>query len=190
MIKTLLKKDIIQVIRDKKEVTLLLLMPFLLITILGFALGAVMNESEEVLNVKVAVVDDGDMEAEKEELLTILIEEGLPTSAVNTILATAENLSIQDMLVNEVFESTNIFEVIVMEDEKEALDSSQFTAVLSFPKGYRLATWKNIFLNEEDTLPLLSLYLNNGKGLEAKVVSNVVESSSRVAFESSRIWRR
>ncbi|MED4017137.1 ABC transporter permease [Sutcliffiella cohnii] len=176
MIKTLLKKDMIQVIRDKKEVTLLLFMPFLLITILGFALGAVMNESEEVLNVKVAVVDNGDMEAEKEELLTILKEEGFPTSAVDTMITTAESLSIQDMLVYEVFESTTIFKVIMMEDEKEALDSSQFSAVLSFPKGYRLATWKNIFLNEEDTLPLLSLSLNNAKGLEATVVSNVVES--------------
>ncbi|KMJ56892.1 hypothetical protein AB685_19405 [Bacillus sp. LL01] len=175
MLSAFIKKDLLHLLRDKKEVLILLAMPFVLITILGFALGG--NASDKVsLNAQVAVIDQGDLQAELDQFNEWMQGENIPEAARTPILEAAEQTSLPELLVDTVMkeELQELMTVIEETDLAATLSDDSYAGVLQFSEGLRLETWKGQFFNQETTNEL-ELYLNEDKGLEANVISDVVE---------------
>jgi ABC-2 type transport system permease protein len=171
-----IKKDLLHLLRDRKEVLILLAMPFVLITILGFALGG--NASGDItLNAQVAVIDKGDLQAELEQFDEWMLTENIPEEARTSILDVAEQTSMPELLVDTVMkeELQNLLKVKEETDLETTLADDKFAGILQFPEGLRLETWKGQFFKQGSGMEL-QLYLNEEKGLEASVISNVVEN--------------
>ncbi|WP_010195057.1 ABC transporter permease [Bacillus sp. m3-13] len=176
MLRAFIKKDLLHLLRDKKEVLILLAMPFVLITILGFALGG--NSGDEVtLNAQVAVLDQGDLQTELEQFDEWMQSENIPDQGRAPILEAAEQTSLPELLVDTVMkeELQNLLNVKEETDLDAALANDEYAGVLQFSEGLRLETWKGQFFNQETTKEL-QLYLNEDKGLEASIISDVVEN--------------
>ncbi|MEA3321614.1 MAG: ABC transporter permease [Bacillota bacterium] len=176
MLSAFIKKDLLHLLRDKKEVLILLAMPFVLITILGFALGS--NSSEEItLNAQVAVVDQGNLQTDLKKFNEWMLSENIPDQARTQILEAAEQTSLPELLVDTVMkeELQDLLKVKEETDLEATLNNDEFAGVLQFPEGLRVETWKGQFFNQETTKEL-QLYLNEDKGLEASVISDVVEN--------------
>nr|WP_277351321.1 ABC transporter permease [Bacillus sp. RO1] len=154
----------------------MLAMPFVLITILGFALGS--NSSEEItLNAQIAVLDQGNLQTDLEKFNEWMLEENIPDQARTQILEAAEQTSLPELLVDTVMkeELQDLLKVKEETDLEATLNNDEYAGVLQFPEGLRLETWKGQFFNQETTKEL-QLYLNEDKGLEASVISDVVEN--------------
>ncbi|QFT87303.1 ABC-2 family transporter protein [Bacillus sp. THAF10] len=175
MLRTFIKKDFLHLLRDKKEVLILLAMPFVLITILGFALGGNGKDSVK-LNAVVAVVDHGNLAQELEQFKAWMKEEDIPEEAQVALVTAAEETAFPEMLVDGVMkgELSNFLTVKEEAQRAAAVENAKYAGVLYFPEGYRFETWKAQFF-DEDANTKLELMLNQDKGLEASVVSDVVE---------------
>ncbi|MCG1023723.1 ABC transporter permease [Sutcliffiella horikoshii] len=176
MLRAFIKKDLLHLLRDKKEVLILLAMPFVLITILGFALGG--NASGDItLNAQVAVIDPGNLKAELKQFDEWMQSEGIPDQARVSILEAAEQTSMPELLVDTVMkeELQNLITVTERQDLTATLQNDYYAGVIHFPKSLRFETWKGQFFNQQTTKDL-QLYLNEEKGLEASVISDVVEN--------------
>lgn len=67
MIGQFIKKQFLIMIRNKQELLLLLVMPFTLISILGFALTSVMDSKKMDIQAKVAIVEHGNEQKDFEK---------------------------------------------------------------------------------------------------------------------------
>lgn len=177
MLLAFIKKDLLHLLRDKKEVMILVVTPFILITILGFALGAVTNQ-EAKLDIAVAVVDQGDVAKDLQQLEEWMTGQNIPEVAQIQIMEAAEQSSLPEILVDKVMKEvlTEILTVTVEKSLSETLEEEKYAAVLYFPKNYRYETWKRQFFDAEDAIKEFELFLNEEKGLEAKVVSDLIEN--------------
>ncbi|MFE7063812.1 ABC transporter permease [Sutcliffiella sp. NPDC057660] len=177
MLLAFIKKDLLHLLRDKKEVMILVAMPFILITILGFALGGVTNQ-ETKLDIAVAVVDQGDVAEDLQLLEEWMDGQNIPEAARMQIKEAAEQSSLPEILVSKVMKE-ELTELLTVTEEKslsETLEEEKYAAVLSFPKNYRYEMWKRQFFDAEDKNNEFELFLNEERGLEANIVSNLVEN--------------
>ncbi|OIJ13604.1 hypothetical protein BKP37_09985 [Anaerobacillus alkalilacustris] len=176
----LLKKDLLQLLRDRKELVILLLMPIILISILGFSLRGMIEGNVSDFTIDIAVVDEGNYHEQRIEFERLLEEINLPIEVREVLLQLSEELSIPEMLVDRVL-TEELSEFINLE-KKPSLDGLQSTgetiAILHFPKDYRLTTWKAMFLEEENPLAL-DLYLNEEEAFQANIISDIIESFYR-----------
>lgn len=177
MLLAFIKKDLLHLLRDKKEVLILVAMPFILITILGFALGGVTNQ-ETKLDIAVAVVDQGDVAEDLQLLGEWMTGQNIPEAAQMQIKEAAEQSSLPEILVDKVMKE-ELTELLTVTGEKslsETLKEEKYAAVLSFPKNYRYEMWKKQFFDAEDTSKEFELFLNEERGLEANVISDLIEN--------------
>ncbi|WP_223703123.1 ABC transporter permease [Sutcliffiella deserti] len=177
MLLAFMKKDILHLLRDKKEVILLIAMPFILITILGFALGTTMKE-ESGLNIAVGTVDHGDLFEQVDLFKEWMRNHNIPEAVIEQMAEAAEQSSLPEILVDEVMieELPDLITVTEEENLSASLDSDEYAAVLFFPKNYRLEAWKHQFFEEEEGIEKFEIYLNEEKGLEANILSGIVEN--------------
>lgn len=177
MLLAFIKKDLLHLLRDKKEVMILVAMPFILITILGFALGGVTNQ-ETKLDIAVAVVDQGDIAEDLQLLEEWMTGQSIPEAAQNQIKEAAEQSALPEILVDKVMkeELTELLTVTEENNLSETLEEEKYAAVLSFPKNYRFETWKQQFFDAEEANKEFELFLNEETGLEANVVSDLIEN--------------
>ncbi|CAG9622082.1 ABC transporter permease [Sutcliffiella rhizosphaerae] len=175
MLKAFIYKDFLHLLRDKKEVLMLLAMPFILISILGFAFGGSGNNGLS-LHTHVAVVDEGSLEEGLEQLQEWMGSQGIPESAQQPILMTARETSLPEVLINNVMKKnlTDLVTIDEVSDTNAAVESTKYAGVIKISAEYRLETWKSQFFDEPTNLQL-ELLLNRDKGLEASVVSDIVE---------------
>ncbi|MGM0838253.1 MAG: ABC transporter permease [Bacillota bacterium] len=177
MLLAFIKKDLLHLLRDKKEVMILVAMPFILITILGFALGGVTNQ-ETKLDIAVAVVDHGDVAEDLQLLEEWMDGQNIPDAAQMQIKEAAEQSPLPEILVDQVMKE-ELTELLTVTEEKnlsETLEEEKFAAVLSFPKNYRYETWKQQFFDAEEANREFELFLNEERGLEANVISDLIEN--------------
>jgi ABC-2 type transport system permease protein len=172
-----IKKDLLHLFRDKKEVMILVAMPFVLITILGFALGSVM-QGETKLNIEVAVVNQGDFTRELILFEDWMNEQKVPEAARGELLKAADNSSLPEVLVDQVMKENlqDFLKVTELASVNESIKSDDYAAILVFPENYRLYSWKQQFFDGNEETANLELLLNEEKGFEASVVSNLVKN--------------
>ncbi|MGD6834385.1 ABC transporter permease [Sutcliffiella halmapala] len=178
MLLAFIKKDLLHLLRDKKEVLILVAMPFILITILGFALGGVTNQ-ETKLDIAVAVVDQGDVAEDLQLLGEWMTGQNIPEAAQMQIKEAAKQSSLPEILVDKVMkeELTELLSVTKEKSLSETLEKEKYAAVLSFPKNYRYEMWKRQFFDaEEEANREFELFLNEERGLEANVISDLIEN--------------
>jgi ABC-2 type transport system permease protein len=175
MLLAFIKKDLLHLLRDKKEVMILVAMPFILITILGFALGGVTNQ-ETKLDIAVAVVDQGDVAEDLQLLEEWMAGQNIPEQAQTQIKKAAEQSSLPELLVDQVMkmELTELVKVTEEKNLSETLEEEKYAAVLAFPKNYRYETWKQQFSNTEANTKEFEVFLNEERGLEANIVSDLI----------------
>ncbi|WAA08588.1 ABC transporter permease [Fervidibacillus albus] len=184
MIGEFLKKDLLTLIRNRNELLVLLAMPLVLISILGFALGGFISGGTASIQAKVAVVNYGDEENDLEAFNERVQSLPLSDEKKNTMINGAGNIRPISMLIEGVFENEELKEIIETEqisvDEFEHVkNGDEYTAIIEIPEQFTLNVLSTIFLGEKGEGTELLLYKNEGRQISPEIVEELLEQFQR-----------
>ncbi len=178
LIKAVIKKELLLFIRNPQELLIILAMPLILITILGFALGSVLDGDGVPVTGTVALIIDSNEELALTNFEEKLVELGLPDEARESIIAQARNFLPITMLKNDVFGQDELKQIFTLEElpqsQVEAVKKAgEYSAIIEVPEQFTSLVLTSFFI-EETTIPPLTVYLNEGKELSASIVEDVL----------------
>ncbi len=171
-------KEIRQLIRDRKEMLVLLLMPVVLISILGAALGGQFNPGEGTLTVRMALVDQGDRQQQWEHFRMEADQVDLDPAFSGLLEELGQELSLPDLFQDTLTgpdwgETFEITQVATEEQAHMLLQNGEVHGYWLFPEDYRLATWRQMFLRSDQSVPDLELVLGRDTGLRGRIASGI-----------------
>jgi ABC-2 type transport system permease protein len=177
-----LKKDVLLILRDRKELAILVLMPFVLIAILGFALGDMINAQAPTLDMTVALVDEEDEAGGFARFEAEVRSAALPEEAKATLLSAAEQVRPQRLLRN-MLESPELSELLTLTemergDARLALERDEANALLRIPPDFTYNTLRSMLLEQGDGA-VLELEASEASPLRAAVIRDIVEGFAR-----------
>lgn len=180
MIAQFIKKQLLLIIRNPQVLLILIGMPLILITILGFALGSVMNGEEVSVKAKIAIIEHGDSDQELDHFLKKLESSKLPPEAKSAISQSAKQLLPVEQLKSEVLKNPELKKYIsVHEIEPDALKETKnddsYSVIIEIPEGFSGQILSSMFLEEEER-PQLKLYRNEGKELTSNLAEDLLTS--------------
>lgn len=155
----LVKKDFLTLSKSKSDLLELLFMPFILIAILGFALGNLMMGDVSINTFNVGIVNEQNFEADLNRLEMDLNEQGLPEEVVTELVSSAQQTNPSAMLLNVLEEDS--FEDVMIVDEyadvdtaEEALGADEIAGYITIPEEFSYNVWQSIYLEEEPAASL------------------------------------
>lgn len=180
MIGHLIKKNILVLLRNKHIFVVLLLMPIVLISILGFALSDMMNEDSEPLKANVYLVEDGSEEADTERFLAELGQLSLPAEAQAAIAEAVPSVLPISILKNQVFASEELKENITFKTAeksklKDLRNDDDVTAIIEVPESFTYQFLQKLFLDQGEK-PKLKVLKNENEQLSSSMVESILVS--------------
>ena len=182
MIIHIIIKDLKRMLRDKKALIITILMPFVLITILGFSIGKTMGNEINITPAKIAIVNLDNIEADKEEMKAFLsqglIADNLGDSDKDQLLKSINDLDFASILIDEVLSTEQVKEFItfqVMDEETalEQIENGDLTSVVIIPEKFSFNTWINMFLPLKNPIEM-EIVQNPDQELKAGIVKNII----------------
>ena len=174
MFLALIQKQLKLIWRSPQELLVLLLMPLALISIIGFAIGPLIDGNSESLQVKIAVAQHEDEQLALDAFLqstSFQIDEQMQQSLKKMLPIS--------MLVNQLLENEEMKQFIQVEHiepneiEKSRSDGN-YGAIIEIPRGFTKQFFMSIFAEEEQ--PALQVYLNNNKEISSTVVKGILDA--------------
>ncbi|MER2175569.1 MAG: ABC transporter permease [Carnobacterium sp.] len=155
-------------------------MPFILIAILGFALGNLMMGGSTSSTFNIGIVNEQNFEEDLKRLENEFIEQGFPEELVAETLAGAEEIDPAAMLYN-LFEDES-FENLIVVDEfdnlnsaTEAMNEEEITGFITIPKEFSYNVWQSIYLEEKMT-STLDVTVAEEESMVSTILQSVVTS--------------
>ncbi|MDV2884840.1 ABC transporter permease [Alkalihalophilus pseudofirmus] len=175
---TFLKKDILVLIRDRSELIVLLAMPFILLTILGFSLRGLLGGDTEALHMNVAIVQNDHEEEGIAQFVEDLKASGLPDEAVEALEQTAAEVS-PVTLLHKMFASNEVREIIEMTELNEAAAKQQLKegsvdAIITIPNNFTYRILNKIILDQASGSELEITV--NEYSMKTNMLENMMES--------------
>lgn len=186
----LVKKDFLSISKNKSILIEVLLMPFILIAILGFALGSVLlgDYSIEVFNV--GIVNEQNLQADLNRFEIELKAQNYPEEVKNEFLYLADEIN-PAIMIGDVLEDESFEDVLVVNEfsdvntAENAMLNDEIAGYIIFPEDFSYHLWESMLL-EEDTTAEMDVVVNNEGALSANILQSVVTSIvSEYNLESS-----
>ncbi|MFK4998624.1 ABC transporter permease [Bacillus sp. N9] len=166
-------------VRNPQELLVLIAMPFILITILGFSLSSVLEGDGQMIKGKAAIVMHSSNEGELAQFKNELAKLPIPEVIKEQLLEQAEHILPIPMLVENIFGSDELRSVIPLENLsidqlQKAKSEGEYSAIIEVPEQFTSKLLYSIFI-EKTSVPALTIYSNEGKELSASIVEDVVK---------------
>lgn len=153
----LLKKDLLTLSKNKSEMIELLLTPFLLISILGFALGNLMNNTSSPIETgKIGIVNQQNYEEDLSRLEEDLENENIPEETMKKLLDSSVSIDPINQL-KTFLRSDEIKEIMKVKDfddiksAEKALENDEIQGIIEIPKEFSYITWRNVLFEDKAT---------------------------------------
>lgn len=175
----LVKKDFLTLSKSKGDLIELLLMPFILISILGLALGGLLFGNGTINSFDVAFVNEQSFNEDFARLEERFYEEGFPEEVVQQLLSTAEETD-PVVLFEEVLNSEEMQDLMVMreyetvQEAREAVQNDDVAGLITIPESFSYDVWEALYFEEESTaeLDVMVQDLDNIQGTIIRSVAN------------------
>ena len=175
MLWQMIKKELLLIWRRPRELVVLLLMPFVLITILGSALGALDNDSEVEVKAKLAVVVEDQEQQAQQEIIEKINQSPLSNQEKNAKIAHIQALQPIATFMKAVGESPDLkkFLSVTEYNDRTKVKEKDFDGVLLIPEGFTSDFYAN-FLEEETDLPSWIIKTKNQESLQATIIEDIL----------------
>lgn len=175
MLWQMIKKELLLIWRRPRELVVLLLMPFVLITILGSALGALDNDSEVEVKAKLAVVVEDQEQQAQQEIIEKINQSPLSNQEKNAKIAHIQALQPIATFMKAVGESPDLkkFLSVTEYNDRTKVKEKDFDGVLLIPEGFTSDFYTN-FLEEETDLPSWIIKTKNQESLQATIIEDIL----------------
>lgn len=184
-----LTKDIMLLLRDRSELMVLLVMPFLLIAILGFSLRGIFSGDLEALEMDIALVSEEDEAQAVAAVQSEIDEMGLPQEASQDLKQAAASASPQTMLLS-MLEDESLGEVMTVNQmghvqARQSLEEGSIDAVITLPEGFTEDSLRNMLFGTSGGGEL-ELLVADVSSIRADVLQSLLAEFVRtVNFEAS-----
>lgn len=163
----LIKKDILTISKARSEILILLVMPFVLISILGLSLGGLMTSGGVIDPIHLAVVDET---TARDSDPAVLIEQGLPVQQAEEIIDSIQvNRQIHQVLMTLEADDLVIIHPLTKAKAEEALINQEVEGLLVIPDGLT-AQALTVLGGEQASQPLVLQVAD-----ETRIQSNVLK---------------
>ena len=177
----LLKKDLLTLSKNKSEMIELLLTPFLLISILGFALGNLMNNTSSTIETgKIGIVNQQNYEEDLSRLEEDLENENIPEETMKKLLDSSVSIDPINQL-KTFLRSDEIKEIMEIKDfddiksAEKALENDEIQGIIEIPKEFSYITWRNVLFEDKATTNF-DLKVQDKSQLNAIVLESLLNS--------------
>ncbi|GEL67327.1 ABC transporter permease [Marinilactibacillus psychrotolerans] len=177
----LLKKDLLTLSKNKSEMIELLLTPFLLISILGFALGNLMNNTSSPIETgKIGIVNQQNYEEDLSRLEEDLENENIPKETMKNLLDSSVSIDPINQL-KTFLRSDEIKEIMEVKDfddiksAEKALENDEIQGIIEIPKEFSYITWRNVLFEDKATTNF-DLKVQDKSQLNAVVLESLLNS--------------
>lgn len=178
MIFQLIKKELLMFWRRPRELVVLLLMPFVLISILGSALGAINDSSSPNLDIKLAIIQNDDIEGGEEFIVNQINALAIPDAEKAAAIGAVNSFNPIQILLQDVLESEelkNLIEVEYVEGNITEKEAQKYTGILEIPSGFTEKFYQNAYFSSGE-VPALKLKLNESTSLEGSILKDIFTS--------------
>ncbi|MDQ0216096.1 ABC-2 type transport system permease protein [Oikeobacillus pervagus] len=178
MIGSLIKKQCLILLRNRDQLFLLLVMPLILISILGFSLGSMMAGDTPSVKAKVVLINHGDEAKEIEQFKREVEQSNRANNEKEPMIQGAEYIRPIRVLTEEVFGDKELKKHLKLvkkpPSELEKLKKSDhYAAIIEVPEKFTYHIVQNFMLGKE--VPTgLTLYQNEGNELSTKIIEDVL----------------
>lgn len=175
MFLSLIRKQIKILLRSPSEILILLVMPIVLICILSFALGSLMNGDSEMSIVEIAVIQHEDEESQLQNFVS-QTKDTMPLDDQN--IENLKQMLPVSMLLEQLMNNEELQEMIhvtqlgasKLEDIK---NSGDYSVILEIPEGFTIDYLKSIFLDGEK--PTFNVYMKESDQITSTIVKNFLD---------------
>lgn len=179
-------KDIKSLFTDLKVVGVLILMPVVLTSILGFALAGTFSSNYSIDAFKIAVVKEYNAtsveEVFRKKLKNSMIGQQMGDEAINDMLSGIEEFDIEeiffeDFLGSEDLEEIMSYDVVSMEEAEKGIVENVYSAIVVLPENFLVDSTLNmltLFRNEVT----ITVVKNSSKGVTPTIAEQVIEGFS------------
>ncbi|XEC95886.1 ABC transporter permease [Paenibacillus tarimensis] len=180
--RTFVIKDLLLLLRDRKELVILILMPLVLIAILSFALGGIFDNMSPKLEMTVVLVNTEQEKEGFERFVRDVRAADLPEGAEAQLLQAAQQLRPQQLLRN-MLQSESLSDMIRLsemdgEAARLALERNEATAVVTIPPDFTYGALNKMLL-DRGTGVEIGLEASEGSTLKAGVVYDLLNGFVR-----------
>ncbi|MBP3040526.1 ABC transporter permease [Bacillaceae bacterium Marseille-Q3522] len=173
MFLSFIKKDILLLWRNPREFIILLLMPFVLISILGNALAGIFSSDTTPLQTTLAIV-----QLEDEDQTAAVIEEleamQLPEAAINEVRNQTPFRLLKDQVDNDE-ELRDIVTIDLFDKPLSEKESQKYSAVLEVPENFTSQFLKMQLLDEGE-LPAAAMTVGDPSSLSASLIKDFMRT--------------
>src|SRR5690606_38129356 len=193
MLRSFLKKEILLFLRNRQELIILIGMPFLLITILGFALGAVLDGDVQPINAKVALVVHSNEREELQEFKKKLDASPMPDEIKSMLYTQSQQLLPVSMLKNNIFLDERMSQILTLDEisfsqMEKVKKEGEYAAIIEVPEGFTSSILQTLFIQKQ-SVPELKVYVNEGKELSANIEERSEEHTSELQSRENLVCR-
>ncbi|MBM7095089.1 ABC transporter permease [Bacillus sp. H-16] len=175
-------KDLRILIRDRTELLILLLMPFILIGILGFALRGIFDGDTASLEMDVAVVQIDEEEAGIEMFLDELEQRGVPQEQLLDLESAARETMNPSEILRTMLEEELADMITVVHTDAETAETyllnEEVAAVLTIPEEFTFNTLLKMMLDEGEG-GSFEVTVNEYGAIHARIFNDIMHQFTR-----------
>jgi len=163
--------------RRPRELIVLLLMPFILITILGSALGA-FNDSDVKVDAKLAVLLKDDPKLAQEKAMKEIQHAALSNEEKAQKIAIISAFNPVEIFLNEVVENKElkkVLKVTVVKKELSQKEQKKYDGILEIPPSFSEQFYQK-YINEKGAGGKWNLAVADNTSVNATVIQDIVTS--------------
>lgn len=175
MLWQMIKKELLMIWRRPRELIVLLLMPFVLITILGSALGALNNNEEVEVTAKLAVVVEDEADQAQQQVIEKIRQSNAAEQKKAANIALIESLEPINIFINVVGKSPELKKVLSIKEYRDIKEVKEkdYDGVLLIPEGFTTKFYNNL-LEKNATIPAWVLKTKDEQSLRATIIQDII----------------
>ena len=177
MLLQMIMKELLMIWRRPRELIVLLLMPFVLITILGSALGALDNNGEVEVHAKLAVVVEDEANKGQQKAIDIVNQSNRSEQEKREKIALIQSLQPIEIFIKEVGGNPELKNILSITEfcDRTKVKEKDFDGVLVIPEGFTAEFYANL-LKEETDIPAWTLMTKEKQSLQVTIIQDIIDS--------------
>ncbi len=183
MLISMIWKDLLVILKDKKSLIITLCMPAILTTILGFAFQGMMSGGLSMDRANIAVVSLGSRERDIERIREFLdgpgMEGRISGEQKRDLLDLLDDMDYESILYDDVLGSEEVAEFIQyermgLEKAKTLLERGELDAVVVLPEGFTYNTFMNLAMPFRNPVTI-EVIKHPDRSIKGEMVSGIVK---------------
>ena len=183
MLISMIWKDLLVILKDKKSLIITLCMPAILTTILGFAFQGMMSGGLSMDRANIAVVSLGSRERDIERIREFLdgpgMEGRISGEQERDLLELLDDMDFESILYEDVLGSEEVAEFIQyermgLEKARTLLERGELDAVVVLPEGFTYNTFMNLAMPFRNPVTI-EVIKHPDRSIKGEMVSGIVK---------------